>query len=225
MKIKCLCRGCGKEFYDWPSQIALGSGKFCSRECGYESRRLSIKKVCAACGKEFAVAAKRTSRYAAPHEQRLCSNDCQQAARYRRGRESRDLSIAEAAYLAGIMDGEGSVMIVSRGGGRSLSALLSVTNTKYPMLQWIIDRTMVGLINRQYQETSKRSETWFWRCWGDGALMVLRQIKPYLVIKGEQASLAIDFQERLRIPALKADRTWQQDYRLNMKAMNRRGPT
>lgn len=67
------------------------------------------------------------------------------------------------------------------------------------------------------------SEAYFWHCNSDAALSVITQIRPYLVIKTVQADLAIDTQKRLRVPALKADRTWQQEHRLQMKELNRRG--
>jgi hypothetical protein len=58
----------------------------------------------------------------------------------------------------------------------------------------------------------------------DGAESVLRQALPYFVTKRPQAELAISFQERLRDPALKADRSWQLEALARMKRLNRRGP-
>jgi hypothetical protein len=46
-----------------------------------------------------------------------------------------------------------------------------------------------------------------------------------LIVKKQQATLALDFMERIRVPAMKADRTWQLEYRERMKALNKRGPT
>jgi hypothetical protein len=63
----------------------------------------------------------------------------------------------------------------------------------------------------------------YWHCNADAAYSVLQQIRPFLKIKGEQADLAIETQERLRVPGLKADRSWQNEYRLRMKELNRRG--
>jgi hypothetical protein len=48
--------------------------------------------------------------------------------------------------------------------------------------------------------------------------------EPYLIIKREQADLALATQERLRHPAFKADRTWQEEWRQRMKQLNARGP-
>lgn len=33
MKIKCVCKHCGKEFFTWPCHIRNGGGKYCSTKC------------------------------------------------------------------------------------------------------------------------------------------------------------------------------------------------
>lgn len=53
---------------------------------------------------------------------------------------------------------------------------------------------------------------------------MLRQLQPYMFTKRAQCDLAITFQERLRTPALKADRTWQREALEEMRTLNRRGP-
>ena len=57
----------------------------------------------------------------------------------------------------------------------------------------------------------------------DSALSLLEQIQPYVILKKEQVRLVIDFQHRLKDPSLKADRSWQYDYREQVKALNQRG--
>jgi len=62
VKIKCICKQCGKVFYSHPSSIKRGGGKFCSIKCvglfhrGKNSpvwKGGEIKRVCRICGKEF----------------------------------------------------------------------------------------------------------------------------------------------------------------------------
>lgn len=41
--MKCICQGCGKEFYRRPSDIQkLGKGKFCSKPCKSTPRKLAF---------------------------------------------------------------------------------------------------------------------------------------------------------------------------------------
>jgi hypothetical protein len=102
--------------------------------------------------------------------------------------------------------------------------MLMVSNTGKMLLDWIAETTGVGAVCAQYKATQKRKATWFWRCNADAAESVLKQIRPYLVLKTAQADLALKTQERLRNSALKADRTWQEEWRQKMRALNRRGP-
>src|SRR3990167_6345123 len=133
------------------------------------------------------------------------------------------MSNTEKAYLAGLIDGEGSIMLQIRK-GKVISTILSITNTDMDMLNWVKNTTGVGNINKQYDETEKRSASWFWRANGGAGEDILKQIFPFLITKKVQANLAIETQERLRNPALKADRLWQEEYRLKMKDLNKRGP-
>ena len=128
----------------------------------------------------------------------------------------------DAIYLAAFVDGEGSVMLGAR--RDTASVILSVSNTKRVVLDWMLKATSVGRVQRQREATAKTATSFFWRCTGDAAESVLSQIASHLKLKRLQADLAITFQTRLRDPALKADRTWQQDYLTRMRALNRRGP-
>jgi predicted nucleic acid-binding Zn ribbon protein len=175
-------------------------------------------RLCPACRTAFIVGGKGRP----PKAQRFCSDECQRHSRYRRGKRAAILTPIQAAYLAGIVDGEGSIMIVRH--HSTVMPVVSVTNTGWALLEWIRRRTKLGAICRQYRATAKRSETWFWRCSSEGAESLLLQVRRFLVLKGEQAQLAIALQQRLRDPALKADRAWQLAYLDRMKALNRRGP-
>ena len=41
MKIKCICKQCGKEFYQYACYVKRGQGKFCSISCGVTYRNLT----------------------------------------------------------------------------------------------------------------------------------------------------------------------------------------
>jgi hypothetical protein len=148
--------------------------------------------------------------------------ECQYKSRYRHGSRSMDLPVEVAAYIAGLVDGEGSIILYKRGTGVQMR--LTIANTYQPVLSWMVDVTGVGaVITRSSTNINHKAGAW-WQANSEAAETVLRQIRPYLIIKAEQADLAISTQERLRDPALKSDRTWQEEYRVRMGYLNRRGP-
>lgn len=51
-----ICKGCGNEFYVWPSQAKRGRGKFCTRSC----MKRMVYRECKFCGDEFLVSRRAT---------------------------------------------------------------------------------------------------------------------------------------------------------------------
>ncbi len=235
----CTCRHCGKSFEETRSNIKRGRGKFCGRECFHAAQpgktkapykwknpnfTKPLEKACPVCGTKFwtghGQGASKTKMY--------CSPNCRFAAVNRRcGKLCNKFTEAQAAYIAGIVDGEGSVMLIMRKSVRlpSVHLRLSVINTFNGLLRWFFEVTGVGTIhlvdNKKYGRSSKQA--WIWKTHGEVARSLLEQILPYLIIKRKQAIGGIKFQKRLRDPALKADRSWQMDWLLKMKALNARG--
>lgn len=132
------------------------------------------------------------------------------------------MSAVDAAYLAGFIDGEGTVMLIRRANS-SVGLLLTIANTKRPVMDWVTTTTGVGRTFSRGPRNPKHAEAFWWQASGDAARSVLVQLLPNLRIKHEQATMAVEFQDRLRTPAVKADRTWQEEWRLRMKELNRRG--
>lgn len=221
------CEHCGQTFTRKPWEITKGREKYCSQACFHAAQVgqkrdtgfVPEERPCVACGTLFKVGGRGN------HERDVlyCSAKCARAARYRRPHiKARQLSEPEAAYLAGIVDGEGSIMLFMR---RDVVAMrLAVANSKWALHEWVLARTACGGIFDQRAATTVNAQSWIWHCDGEQAESVLRQIRPYLVLKQSQADLAIETQERLRDPALKADRSWHDEYRQRMKALNLRGP-
>ena len=106
------------------------------------------------------------------------------------------------AYVAGLLDGEGSIVIgvskpsTSRG-NKSPSHWLQVgvTNTDRKLIDWLL-LTFGGHISDNSHSPSRKKQRpcWAWRIMGNQAKTFLEAIHPYLRIKCEQAELAIDFQ-------------------------------
>jgi hypothetical protein len=222
------CQGCHKRMEVTHRDWEKGRGRYCGRECYHRERVGSIRgpygdnknpqeRACVVCGNAFFVSGYAT----ANRRQRMCSVECQRASRYRRGAKANELIPLNAAYIAGLVDGEGSIMLYTR---RDAVALrLTLTNTHKRALEWVAEKVGVGVVLRQRIATATHAESFGWQCNAEAAETVLNQLRPYLIIKSDQAEMAVAFQERLRDPALKADRSWQLEWRAKMKALNRRG--
>lgn len=215
-----ICETCGNEFTaDKPGR------KYCRRACYTKAQtgaaRLSMRKresrECLVCGKVFEVGGRAKDR-----SQETCSSACGNLTRYRHGSVSLALHPTDAAYIAGIIDGEGSIMVLPKRGTCIIK--VSVSNTYQPLVDWLQEVTGVGSVVVQRRASERHSECRYWQCYSDAAGSILKQILPHLRIKRAQAELALSVQERLHDPKLKADRTWQQEAIIQMQAMNKRGP-
>lgn len=180
--------------------------------------RRRFKLLCQACGKEFESGG-RTGKDA---DTKFCSRRCAANARWRTGSLARKLTPIEAAYLAGIIDGEGSIILYKRGKGAALR--LSVANTNPELIRWCVSMAGVGNVVRKESDNPRHKSSYLWLVNSQAAASVLEQIVVYLVIKVRQAEIAIEFQNRLKVPCHKADKEWQKQWRTEMRVLNRRGP-
>lgn len=108
---------------------------------------------------------------------------------------------AELGYLAGIIDGEGSIGIKKhdrkRPNGESyriFAFVIGAGNTDKALIDWVYAKTRVGYISPQ-----NRPYPWNvlyqWRAQGNDATKILRMILPYLLCKKTRAELALMFQK------------------------------
>lgn len=96
-----------------------------------------------------------------------------------------------------------------------------------PVLQWL-KRTFGGTISRSRAQTERWRAAFAWHTFGDEAATFLRIVLPYLIIKVDQARLALRFADMIG----PAPRRWTKEMRESAEAMkqelhrlNRRGPT
>lgn len=144
-----------------------------------------------------------------------------------------DLSVASIAYLAGIIDGEGSIQInKSRNTSGSYTYFLKINITS-TSIEWLFNlREQWGGIGSFHVESpekrAKKSPKWkpraLWDLHQKNARAVLEVILPYLRIKREQALLALNFRTNSRgrymVPEL---REHQEQSMVRMKKLNFRG--
>ncbi len=90
----------------------------------------------------------------------------------------------EKSYLAGIIDGEGSVMLTRFHKNEYPSPCISISSTDIELLEWIKDTTKCGKITnkKNYNEERHKNSYTYTVIYND-ALKLLKEIEPYLVIK------------------------------------------
>src|SRR5262245_58307366 len=196
----------------------------CSTACGVQYRKAHLilktpeKRECPACHRVFFVGGRAHRRLSSE----FCSRLCHQRSRYQRGRQCRELTIAEAAYIAGFIDGEGTIHIYRQVHGYC-GVRVTVVNTVRAPIAWMVERTGIGTVFHRPPRVKKHRISYWWQASAEAATSLLHQIRPYLLIKGAQADVAMDLQARLAEPAFKADKQGQQEYYHRMHALNARG--
>ena len=135
------------------------------------------------------------------------------------------LKVADRAYLAGIIDGEGSIGIDNHGGVRTPSVRITLTNTNIDMLAelkvlwggWLTTR-------RQRKIGWKYVADLVWA--GKPTDKVLKAIRPYLRAKRGQCKVALLFNKTVGQPTrgvpLKVQ-AYRQELRKQMLELNKRG--
>jgi hypothetical protein len=166
--------------------------KYCSSDCYHASQRGRKRgpyvertvKVCKACGREFVVGGERNP----PRGQVFCSLAC---AGKPLAPPPREMSEIERAWLAGLFDGEGSI-VSPKGDGVKYSLRITITNTCRELLEEVERVVGTGRIINHRPATERWRQTWYWQCYSDNARDVLRQIRPWLIAKRARASEALD---------------------------------
>jgi hypothetical protein len=105
------------------------------------------------------------------------------------------------AYVAGLFDGEGSIVIgVSKPKkdrkNPSYWLQVGITNTDKELIDWLHARFGGHISDNSHCPSRKRQRPcWAWRIIGNQAREFLTEIIPYLRTKKQQAEIAIAFQE------------------------------
>ena len=107
----------------------------------------------------------------------------------------------DLAYFAGILDGEGSIVIhknkpqTQRGSINPTYVIeVNLTNTN----EWIVRQfhfSFGGNVYLNKRKTDKTQNIWVWQISANKALPFLKTLLPYLKLKRGQVEIAIKFQE------------------------------
>lgn len=107
-------------------------------------------------------------------------------------RHVRTLQPSEAAYLAGLIDGEGTITLSRRHANERRQLVVSVVSTEREILAWVLSTVGVGKITRKRTAAQHHAPSFTYTVSNRQALAVLRQAAPYLQsYKRARAQLAI----------------------------------
>ena len=100
----------------------------------------------------------------------------------------------DLAYLAGIIDGEGSVFPTRRRDRPGTYELkVSITNTNPILVVWLSDTFGFGVYPQEGRGNCKSS--WVCALYSDKAVSLLRSVLPFMKLKVEQAKIVIAMRE------------------------------
>jgi len=112
--------------------------------------------------------------------------------------ERKDYTIAQIAYLAGIVDGEGSIYIGNFSCNPKtklpyFQTNIQVTNTDKPLIDWLIN-TFGGLYSKRtikQHAINSRKQVHTWTISGERVTHLCELILPYLIVKIRQCEIMI----------------------------------
>ncbi len=98
----------------------------------------------------------------------------------------------QKAYLAGIIDGEGTVTLTRCHKNQTPSPQLSVSNTDLELLEYIQNLVGCGQIQAKKKSEPHHRQSWHWQTHSvRDNLYILEQIYPFLRVKKLQAGLIL----------------------------------
>ena len=94
----------------------------------------------------------------------------------------------EKAYIAGIVDGEGSIGLWRHHKNETHTPNVSIANNSLPLLQWIQSKAGGGIVSKKKRQ-AHHGDSYAWVLRQDRAISFSNEIKSYLIIKKQQAGL------------------------------------
>jgi hypothetical protein len=107
-------------------------------------------------------------------------------------RSVNQLSVSDAAYVAGIIDGEGTITLTKIHRGENRRPVVSISSTESPLLRYMKSVIGVGRITNKVCSRLHHTPSFAYVISGRQALAVLSQVAEYLrTYKAERARLLL----------------------------------
>jgi len=101
----------------------------------------------------------------------------------------------DLAYMAGIVDGEGTIGLAINPKTGTLKPYLQVANASEDLLRWVTERYggfLVEATRKTGVHANNPRRYWLWRVYSQQAADVVALIRPFLVVKCRQAWLLLE---------------------------------
>jgi hypothetical protein len=113
-------------------------------------------------------------------------------------RQTARLSETDAAYLAGLIDGEGTIALTRLHRGQNRQLVVSVSSTERTLLEWVLLSTRVGKITSKRTSAPHHAPGLTYTVANRQALALLLQVTPHLrSYKADRARLVLDYYVKL----------------------------
>ena len=120
----------------------------------------------------------------------------------------REMTPTERSYVAGIIDGEGSIEFTQRDRirhdrpGKPVHKVwnirMEVPQVDGRLIDYLIETTAEGTRDmKRFPNNDKWQDQHRWRVAHRGVYRVLKQIDKYLIVKGEKAKLVVDHYDKI----------------------------
>lgn len=108
------------------------------------------------------------------------------------------LSVTDAAYFAGIVDGEGTITLSRLHRSENRRVVVSVSSTERILLEYLQRAVCAGTITTKKTAAPQHAPGYAWSVRGRQAIALLSQIAPYLrTYKARRARLLLEHYVRL----------------------------
>lgn len=107
-------------------------------------------------------------------------------------KKAKALNANEASYLAGIVDGEGTITLTRRNIYKNRLLVLTVSNNELPLLKYITRIAGVGKITHKNARSVNHAQSYTYQVYSRQALALIHAIFPYLrTYKRKRAALVL----------------------------------
>ena len=90
------------------------------------------------------------------------------------------LSAVDAAYLAGLIDGEGTITLSRKHKDENRQLSVSISNTEHQLLEFAITKIGAGKITRKRTTKINHTSSFTYAIYNRQALALIEQIEPFL---------------------------------------------
>ena len=103
------------------------------------------------------------------------------------------LSTSESAYIAGLIDGEGTITLTQEHKNERRRLVVSISSTERSLLDFVQAKSGVGTISNKRSYSEHHTPSYVYKVTNRQALELLRQIEPYMLgYKAERAKYALE---------------------------------